>query len=474
MSLDSPRSAKRRAAAPDLTLLEQERYAKRRGWIAVAILVVLLSLAYADRSALAVGATEIRTAFHLTDVEYGAISSVFAWPYAVALLIMGGFVDRYGSRNLLSIGTIVFSLSQVAMAFVTGIWQFFVLRILLGVGESPGFTSAARVTKTWFKEKDQGLPTGLWNSTSALGPALAPLLFTPLMIAAGWRGMFVTIGLVGIVIAIVWYVFYRERDKVVRLNPGTPTSAIPTGAVVAEAPATGEGKVIVVKTGHTLNLKEWGRIFKHRSPRFLAIGAFFGGYMGFTLITWLPQYFEVSRHVSVAETGFLAALPFLAGFLGAIVGGRFPDFLMRHSSVSRITACKLGVAGGALISAVLIIPAVLSPDLTVAVVFLTLSGFFGPFGSSNAWNTIEAVSPTSRVGSVGGIWDFGGFLGSGLGPVLTGVLLQATGSFIPPLLVGAVGVIASAAAYWFGVKDRVPDPEVPEGAKTESLTIEPA
>lgn len=419
----------------------EERRRRTRAWTSVAILVVLLTLAYADRSALAVGATEIRKDFNLSPITYGAISSVFAWPYAVSLLIMGGFVDRFGSRKLLSFGTALFSVAQLAMGAVTGIWQFFVLRILLGVGESPGFTSAARVTKTWFKDEEQGAPTGIWNSTSALGPALAPLLFTPLMLVVGWRGMFVTLGIIGVVISLVWFFYYREHTETVRVK--------------------GAANPVIVKTGHTLNLKEWGRIFRHRSPRFLAIGAFLGGYMGFTLISWLPQYFEVSRNVSVAETGLLASLPFFAGFFGAILGGRFPDFLMKRRHYNRILACKVGLAGGAVLSAVLVVPAILSPNLTVSVLFLTLSGFFGPFSSSNAWNTIQAVSPASRVGSVGGIWDFGGFLGSGIGPVVTGVMLQVTGSFIPPLLLGALGVLGSAAAYWFGVRDRVPDPEIP-------------
>ena len=425
------------------TTPDEERRRRRRAWTAIVLLMIILSLAYSDRSALAVGATEIRASFHLNPVTYGAISSIFAWPYAIALLIMGPFVDRFGSRWLLSLGTMLFSAAQLLTGFVTGVWQFFVLRVLLGVGESPGFTSAARATKMWFKDEEQGLPTGLWNSTSALGPAIAPLLFTPLMLALGWRGMFVTLGIIGGVMAVVWLVYYRERKPL---------------AVV-----DGQVREVHVDSSHKINPAEWGRIFRHRSARFLAIGAFLGGYQGFTLITWLPQYFEVSRQVSVAETGVLASLPYLAGFFGAVIGGRFPDVFTRRG-LDRITSCKIGLAGGAIISAVLVVPALLSHSLLISVIFLTLSGFFGPFSSSNAWTTIEAVSPASRVGSVGGIWDFGGFLGSGVGPVATGFLLQLSGGFVLPLLVGALGVVGAAFTYWFGVRGRVPDPELPEGA----------
>lgn len=427
---------------------ENDTRRKVRAWFSIGILIVLLTLAYADRSALAVGATEIRTDFHLSPAAYGAISSVFAWPYAVSLLVVGGFVDRWGSRTLLSLGTLLFSVSQLCMGFVTGIWQFFVLRVLLGVGEAPGFTSAARATKMWFLPREQGLPTGMWNSASAIGPAVAPLLFTPLMLALGWRGMFVTLGVIGFVLAVAWFAYYRERVPVGTQGPGE--------AAGAEAP----GRRAWGSDQHRLNLAEWGKIFRHPSARYLAVGSFLGGYMGFTLITWLPQYFETSRRVSVAETGVLASLPYFAGIFGAVLGGRFPDFFTRRG-LGRIVSCKIGLAGGALMSALVMIPAILSSNLVVATVFLTLSGFFGSFSSSNAWTTVAAVSPVTRVGSVGGIWDFGGFLGSALGPVVTGVLVQTTGSFVPPLLVGVVGVLGSSAAYWFGIKGAVPDPERP-------------
>jgi MFS family permease len=49
-----------------------------------------------------------------------------------------------------------------------------------------------------------GLPTGIWNCASSLGPTIAPPVLTVLMISFGWRWMFVSMGLLGIVVAI-WF-----------------------------------------------------------------------------------------------------------------------------------------------------------------------------------------------------------------------------------------------------------------------------
>jgi sugar phosphate permease len=406
----------------------------RRAWISVAIMTVILTLAYADRSALAVAAPEVRRDFGLSAVEFGALSSAFAWPYAISLLLVGGVIDRWGERRLFALGTILFSVAQLANGVVSSLWQFFVFRVVLGVGEAPGFMAAARATKMWFKDEEQGLPTGIWNCSSSLGPALAPLLFTPLVLVLGWRGMFMTIGAVGLVFSAIWYWYYRE-------------SPISHGSASPHDKSSG-----LIK--NDITVRQWLGLFRHRSPLFLAIGAFFMGYLNFTLISWLPQYFELGRNISVAATGVLASLPFFAGVAGAIFGGTFAD-TMTERGLSRITSCKLGAAGGALLQAVCIIPALLVSNLVLSVVFFSLSQFFHSVSSSNAWTTVEAVSPPSRVGSVGSIWDFGLFIGSGIGPFVTGVLFQKTGGFLVPLMMASVGVLLSAGAYWFGVKNEV-------------------
>jgi cyanate permease len=46
--------------------------------------------------------------------------------------------------------------------------------------------------------------------------------------------------------------------------------------------------------------------------------------------------------------------------------------------------------------------------------------------------------------SLGSIQNFGGYLGGALAPTVTGFIVQATGTFVPALLVGAVIALASA------------------------------
>src|SRR6185312_14077341 len=88
--------------------------------------------------------------------------------------------------------------------------QFVVSRMILGVGEAPQFPSAARVVSNWFPVRERGVPTGIFNSASPLGSALAPPLLTLLIVYLDWRWMFVLMGLVGLLMAAVWFALYRD------------------------------------------------------------------------------------------------------------------------------------------------------------------------------------------------------------------------------------------------------------------------
>src|SRR4029077_13959395 len=98
------------------------------------------------------------------------------------------------------------------------------------------------------------------NCASSLGPTIAPPLLTVLMISFGWRWMFVSMGLLGIVVAIVWYAVYREVEEMA-LSPG-------------EAHHLTEGEEEPPPAQH-VTLAEWGQLFGFRVTWGLILG-FFG------------------------------------------------------------------------------------------------------------------------------------------------------------------------------------------------------
>ena len=120
-------------------------------------------------------------------------------------LPIGVLLDRFGARLVLGLGMFIWSVAQLAGGFVHSLQQFIVARVVLGIGEAPQFPAAAKVFSEWFAVHERGRPTGISIASSTIAPALAPPLLTGLMLAFGWRGMFIVMGVVGIAAAIGWY-----------------------------------------------------------------------------------------------------------------------------------------------------------------------------------------------------------------------------------------------------------------------------
>src|ERR1700729_908422 len=178
--------------------------------VALAVLVVAGVVNYIDRATLAVANPLIREELGLSIADMGYLLSAFLWAYAFAQLPTGAMVDRLGPRKLLTMGLSLWSLAQLLGGLVQGFGQFFGARLLLGLGEAPQFPTGARVVRDWFNQRDRGLATGIFNCASSLGTAIAVPLLTFLMLAFGWRTMFMIMGVAGLAMAAGWYFVYRN------------------------------------------------------------------------------------------------------------------------------------------------------------------------------------------------------------------------------------------------------------------------
>jgi sugar phosphate permease len=402
------------------------------------LVFLICVLNYMDRGTLSVANPLIRQDLGLSIGEMGILLSAFLWPYAFSLLVAGGIVDRRGPRRVLTISLVVWSIAQAAAGFVVAYSQFLVVRAFLGVGEAPMFPTAARVVKDWFHEGDQAFGVGIWNGAPALGTAIAPVLLTPLMLAFGWRWMFILMGIVGFLFAALWWTVYRDfRD--VELD--APDRRYLYGAEAEP-------------TAHPVRFSAWLKLFRFRTSWGLILGFFGNVYIGWLFIAWLPGYLEMQRHMSIPKTGLIASIPFLCGLFGSIIGGWGADRLTA-GGMTPIASRKWLTIIALVIMALATVVAAEATSNTIAVASISIAVFFGFWSSGTSWSLANACAPASYAASLGAIMDFGGFIGGALAPMVTGFVVEATDSFVPALLVaGAIG-LASALAYLVLIR---PDP----------------
>jgi len=381
----------------------------------VALLVAAAVLNYFDRSALAIANPLIRADLHLSLGQMGELLSAFLLAYAICQLPIGALLDRVGPKRALGAGLLLWSAAQAAGGLMWGFYPFVAARALLGIGEGPMFPAASAVVRDWFRPGRRTSATGVWNSAPAMAQALAPPVLTGLMLAVGWRWMFVSLGLAGVVLAAVWTLAYRDR----RRHVPPP----------AERAAAG-----------------WVRLFTHRMTWGLMAGNFGVIYVLYLYNTWLPSYLEIERHLSIKSAGLLSALPFALSVTGSIGGGFLVDHLGRRGA-SLIRAQKAFAAASLVGMGLFTFAAAHAASVGWAMADISAALFCNGCATCMAWAMATTAAPKGYVGALGGIQNCAGYLGGALAPTVTGFIVQATGHFTSALVTGAVIAFLSAASY---------------------------
>jgi sugar phosphate permease len=410
---------------------------RRMRFFAVSFLFLAGIVNYLDRSSFSIANTSIRADLGLSGTQIGALLSAFSLAYGVAQLPIGLMLDRLGSRVILAAGMFVWSLAQMATGLVSSFAGFMTTRISLGAGEAPMMPCGVKVMNDWFGVRDRGLPTGLLTASNTLGVTLAPPVLTAIMLAFGWRAMFVSIGIFSLVLSLAWYPLYRDRGSVVL----TPSEAESLG-LEAERPRI------------EMSLSQWKRLFRLRTVWGMMLG--FGGvnYTTWLYLSWLPGYLQAARHLTIARTGWVAVIPYLFGTIGSLVSGGAGNRLIRRG-FAPIVACKILIVGGMFCSALSTLAVAHAASATGAVACVSVAIFFIYFGGNAAWGLAQAMSPAHMVASVSAIQNFGSFVCASLAPLITGWLLDHTHSFNIALMICSLFTSVGALSYWFIVKDRI-------------------
>ncbi|SMG58884.1 MFS transporter [Paraburkholderia susongensis] len=431
-------------------MLQKSPRLKRIQMVAVVFLTVAGIVNYLDRSTLSIANHLVSEELHLSASQMGLLLSAFSLSYAFAQLPVGALLDRFGSRVMLGLGMLVWSLAQVAGGFIQTLNHFLFARVVLGVAEAPLFPAGAKVVNEWFAVRERGRPTGTFISSSTIAPMIAPPLLTVLMLGFGWRAMFIIMGVLGILVAVGWYVVYRNRDEVALTD--TETAHLDEGTQITESPKG-------------LSFAEWGALFRLRNTWGMIFGFMGVIYMVWLYLTWLPGYLENERHLSIAHTGWLVSIPYIFGTIGMVSSGLIADYLLKRG-MAPIRSRKWPLCIGLIGAAAFTVPAAYTPSTTLAIVYVSAAMFFVNLSSGTAWALVSVAAPRHLVASLGSMQNFGGYLGGSFAPVITGIVVDRTHSFVNALLISAGVAFAAAFVYLFVVREVAHTP-LPSTANTQ-------
>jgi sugar phosphate permease len=414
-------------------------------WAIICVLTLLAITNYLDRGNLSVAAPLIRKDLGISATQMGIVLSAFVWPYAIMNLPTGWAIDRFGARTLMALAAGAWSVVAILTGAARSVGAFIGLRVALGLAEAPMFPAALKATNAWFPDREKAAATSIYISGTQVGLAIAPPIATALMLALGWPAMFVIMGLLGLVALAGWLVLYRQPEN------SRWASADELAYIRAGQAAQDQAAAARKATG-----REWASLFRYPTTWVMMAGAFGLQYVFWFYITWLPTYLENAQHFTIRRAGLLAALPYIAGAVAVLLGGRISDRLITRG-LEPIRARKYTIAAGALLTAAALFLTAFSSGAAIAVALLVVGEFTYSLTSGPYWTlAADVVRTPGLVASIASIQNFGGFLGGACAPIVTGVLVDHFGGFAMALTVAAVLVLISAALYGIALRRRLP------------------
>lgn len=374
-------------------------YMKVRWWIC-ALLFLTWLMSYVDRSLMPMALPLIAQEFHLSPAVMGVVISAFFVGYASMQIPGGILADKFGARKMMTAGVTLWSIFSVLTGAATSLTNLIWVRILFGLGEGIHPPAAFKALSSWFNSAERARANGLVMSSNTIGPMIAPIIFAVLMGAFGWRNAFYLVSIPGFLIAFAVYWFLRDQP--------------------AEHPRMTSREMTEIGQENNQDEVSLRELFRYK-----ALWKLFFIYMMWDVTwwgfqAWLPSYLLKERGFTLLATGAVAALPFAAGFIGILAAAYISDRTRKPRLV--LVSVLLGNALFMLLTAT-------AGNATMAVVFLTATGFFLPAIHGPFWSLPMDLLPSRVIGASSGFLNTGGQIAGIASPVIIGALIELTGHY---------------------------------------------
>jgi ACS family tartrate transporter-like MFS transporter len=398
-------------------------------WRVVPLLLLGYLIAYIDRINVGFAAAALKTDFGISNGVLGFGAGLFYAGYFLFDVPSNLMLERIGARRWMARIMIGWGVLAAAMVLVRGMWSFYALRFLLGIGEAGFFPGVIFLIVLWFPARHQTRLMALFSAgiplSSVIGGPLSSALLglNGVLGVPGWQWLFLAEGIPAVLVGLALYLWLPDAPS----QASWLTAA--QKAWLAQTLAADPHRPKPARLGQTL------RAFLDPDVAALAWGLFVNIAASVGLAIFLPQI-VAGMGARGMMVGVLSAVPATAGLLGLYALGagaaRFGNRAM--------LACSLGVSAAGLALAAWFGGGASALGLAA----LSLAGF-GIFGLKGPF---WALTPTVFAGAAaaGGIaWiNSIGNLGGWVGPTLVGWMSEHWGGF-------AGGLYGLAAAQFLGL-----------------------
>lgn len=372
-------------------------------WAILAIIAVLYFFVCLHRMSPTVIARDLALSLHADAVTLGVIASSYFYFYAAIQPVVGFLSDTTGPRKVMALlffisaaGAIIFGLAPNATIAVLG-------RLLIGAGLAGVFIPALKVFSRWYPANQFASLTGFMITIGGLGGLAAALPLTYLVVLLGWRGSFVAIGLLSVLLAVLTWIIVRDAPE----DKGWPVCNAENSAT----PDAGKEIRLSRRLANVFGNLDFCLLF---FSTFLIYGASLT-FQGLWAVPYLMDVFGLDR---VRAGGMLMALP-----LGFAIGGSSIGFLIDRLNLDRKKALLAALGLSILMWLILIF----LKEREHLVIVVPLFFFFGLIIGGSlplSFALTRDLFPSWLMGTATGLMNTASFFGSAVYMPLSGLLLN--------------------------------------------------
>jgi CP family cyanate transporter-like MFS transporter len=343
------------------------------------------------------------------DMSYGAMGIVLgAWPfvYIGASLPCGMLLDRIGPAKGLFLAALIMALSGGLRGFAQGDITLILAVAVFGLGGPMISIGAPKLIALLFEGRDRGLAMGIYITGPGMGGVASMALTNSVMMPAlghDWRLVVTAYAGFTILSGLIWLL--------ISLHPS---------ARALEARLAAEPRGAILDTFRRL-----AAIPTVRIVLIMSIGIFFFNH---GLNNWLPELLR-SKDLDIATAGFWAAIPTGVSVLAALTIPRLA------TPERRLKIFALLILGAAVTTALLHLQP--GPALGIGLILQGLAR--GAMMTVALLMLVEVPGVgAKRAGTAGGLFFTAAEIGGVSGPLVIGLLHDATGGFTAALIMLSV------------------------------------
>lgn len=416
-----------------------------RWWVCLLLMLATI-INYMDRLALNQMALRIKTYFELSNYEYSILESAFSFAFAIGAITTGYIVDKISVRWVYPFMVLGWSAAGVLTGFANGFWMLLTCRFALGLFESGNWPCGIRTTRAVLRPEERSLGNSIFQSGTALGAVVTPLLVLALLRSADpsepqrhaimsvtggtfaavsgaptdtWKYPFRVIGSLGVVWVVLWF------------------ATIPSAMLRNGRGQAGETDVGIVRFRDVFRDVRFWVLFATA----IGINVTWHGYRA-----WLPLYLQEQRGFNEAEMSRFTTVYYLVADIGSwTVGGLTLILCRRGIGIHRSRTLAYGLC--ALMTMMTLATPFLPNGWPLTIGLLVVA--FGALGLFPTYFALTQELSARHQGKVSGTLGAAAHISLAMIYPLEGLISDLTRSY--EIVLGGVGVapiLAFAFLLW--------------------------